>query len=303
MRNHIKRITMKKLFALLLLIASTSAFGQNYHPLIRPNLVWQILHGDGAYICNLRDGHQYSFQGDTLISGFTYQKIKTNPIIALNGTPYYPPFAVDGNSPAFLSGLMREDTVARKVFIYNFNFNYEELVYDFNLIAGDTLNSYFAGQGSALIVDSVSTISLLNGSLRKIFYMNSGENYIESIGGSQGIQYPLIQGIGFWEVPICISENNIPIWGGQCFGTVGINENLNQSELIYPNPFIDEISIKTNDPEESQFILFDNLSREVFLQDFIQTTTFNFKHLKNGVYTYKMIRKSGSSSFGKVIKL
>lgn len=294
---------MKKLFTLVLLLANTASFGQNYYPLIKPNLVWQILHGDGAYICDLRDGHQYYFQGDTLISGITYQKIRSNPIIALNGTPYCPPFAVDGNSPAFLSGLMREDTVTRKVFIYNFNSTYEELIYDFNLIAGDTLNSSYAGMGSVVIVDSVSTISLLNGSLRKIFYLNTGENYVESIGGSQGIQFPLIQGLGFWEIPICISENNTPIWGGQCFGTVGINENLQQAELIYPNPFIDKISIKTNDLEESQFIIYDNLSKELFSQAFINSSTFNLEHLKIGVYTYKMIRKSGSSSFGKIVKL
>ncbi|MBK7683545.1 MAG: hypothetical protein IPJ26_14245 [Bacteroidetes bacterium] len=164
---------MKKLFTLIILFASTATFAQNYYPLIRPNLVWQILHGDGAYICNLRDGHQYSFQGDTLVSGFIYQKIYYNPIIALIGNPYCPPFAVDGNSPANFGGSMREDTIARKVFIYDYSTNSEELIYDFSLVAGDTLNSLM---GAQLIVDSVSTINLTNGDLRKIFYLNSGEN-------------------------------------------------------------------------------------------------------------------------------
>ncbi|MBK7964212.1 MAG: hypothetical protein IPK10_02065 [Bacteroidetes bacterium] len=215
---------MKKLFTLIILLTSTASFAQNYYPLIRPNLVWQILHGNGAYICDKKDGHQYFFQGDSIISGFTYQKIYFNPIISLIVNPYCPPFAVDGSSTAFYGGLMKEDTISRKVFIYNYSINSEELLYDFNLVTGDTLNSNLPEV--LVIVDSVGLISLPNGGLRKIFYLDSGENYIESIGGSQGIQFQLYQGLGFWEIPICISENNIPIWGGQCFGTVGINENL-----------------------------------------------------------------------------
>lgn len=291
---------MKNLISLLLLLASTASFGQNYYPLIRPNLVWQILHGNGAYICDKKDGHQYFFQGDTIVSGIYYQKINTLPIIALNGNPYCPPFAVDGNFPAFLSGLMREDTITRKVYIYNYSINSEELLYDFNLVAGDTLNSYLTAQ---VIVDSVGLISLPNGGLRKIFYLDSGENYIESIGGSQGIQFQLYQGIGFWEIPICISENNIPIWGGQCFGTVGINENLQESKMVYPNPFVNEFTFKSNYPEVTEIILYNSISNEIFRKSFSNSTIINTENFESGIYVYKMISKSGLTSFGKLIKL
>ena len=294
---------MKKLCTLIILLASSATFAQNYFPLIRPNLVWQVMQGDGTLICHLSGGQQFYFQGDTLVSGFTYQKIYYNPIISLIGNPYCPPFAVDGNSLALHSDLMREDTIARKVFIYDYSTNSDELLYDFNLVAGDTLNSNFAGVGSLLIVDSVSTISLTNGSVRKIFYLSSGENYIESIGGSQGIQFPLIQGLGFWKVPICINENNIPIWGGQCFGIVGINENLQESKKVYPNPFVNEISFESNNPEESEIVIYNTISNEIFRRSFSNSTTINTVNLVSGIYVYKMISKSGLTSFGKLVKL
>ena len=293
---------MKKLFTLIILLASTATFAQNYYPLVRPNLVWQVMQGDGTVICLLSGGEQFYFQGDTLVSGVTYQKIYFNPIISLIGNPYCPPFAVDGNSPTYFGGLLREDTIVRKVFIYDYSTNTDELLYDFNLVAGDTLNSNFAGMGSILFVDSVSSISLLNGGVRKIFYMNSGENYIESIGGSQGIQFPLVQGIGFWKVPICISENNIPIWGG-CIGTVGINENLQESKSVYPNPFLNEVTFQANHPEETEIILYNGISNELLRKSFSNSTTINTENLVSGIYVYKMISKSGLSSFGKLVKL
>lgn len=289
---------MKKLSTLIILLASTATFAQNYYPLVRPNLVWQVMHGYTATICFFEYGEQNYFQGDTLVSGYTYQKIYFNPIISLIGNPFCPPYAVSGTSQA-CCGLMREDTIARKVFMYNYNNNSDELLYDFNLVAGDTLNSI---SGMWLIVDSVSTISLPNIGVRKIFYLNSGENYIESIGGSNGIGYPLSNAIGYTYEPICISENNIPIWGG-CFGTVGINENLQESKKVYPNPFVNEISFMASNAEETEIILYNGISNEILRKSFCNSTTINTENFESGIYVYKMISKSGLSSFGKLVKL
>ncbi len=288
---------MKKLFTFIILLASTATFAQNYYPLVRPNLLWQVMHGYTATICYFEYGHQSYLQGDTVVSGFTYLKVHSNPIISLIGNPFCPPYVVNGNSPT-CCGLMREDTIARKVFVYNYTINSDELLYDFNLVAGDTLNSI---SGMGLIVDSVSTISLPNIGVRKIFYLNSGKNYIESLGGSNGIGFPLIDPLGYIYAPICISENNIPIWGG-CFGTVGINENLLESKMVYPNPFVNEISIKASNAEVTEIILYNGISNEIFRQSFSNSTTINTENLVSGIYVYKMINKSGLSSFGKLVK-
>lgn len=295
---------MKKLLTLILLTTSVSTFAQNYFPLIRPNLVWQILNGDGSQICSLSGGNRYFFQGDTTISGFQYKIIQANSIVQINAGPYCPPFAVDGSSSWITGSFIREGTSAKKVFVYDQGNNSDALLYDFNLIAGDTLNSTFAGQGFTLIVDSVKTITLLNGAVRKIFYLNDNEYYIESVGGSQGLQFPIIQAIGFWEVPTCMSENNIQFfWGTQCFGFVGIDEVKNNSSInIYPNPFANKLTVSTSSNEQSQIILCDILSRKLLQQSFVNSTTVNTEQFIGGIYSYEILNANGLITKGKIIK-
>ena len=254
---------MKTPFTVILLTFSITTFAQNYFPLIKPNLVWQIPHGDGRQICGIIDGHHYFFQGDTIISGIQYKIIRANPIMQINSGPYCPPFAVDGSTDLISGAFIREDTIAKKVFIYDHGNNSDALLYDFNLTSGDTLFSDFAGAGATLTVDSVAAITLLNGAVRKIFYLNNSEYYIESIGGSQGLQFPIIQGIGFWEVPGCMSENNIQIWGTQCLGFVGVEEIKSNNPSIFPNPFDDILSINSHNIVQSKIIIYDVHSRNI----------------------------------------
>lgn len=294
---------MKIILTIILFFNSYSNYGQSYYPLIRPNLVWQSLHGDNSQICSFYGGDSYFFQGgDTTILGFTYKTISINPIIQLNPGPFCPPYAVDG-STIFLDAIfIREDTIAKKVFIYDFATNNDDLFYDFNLVAGDTLKSTFAGQGVELIVDSVSTIALLNGQIRKIFYLNNAEYYIESIGGSQGLHHSMTKGISHWETIYCISENNSILWGGQCLGTVGITESDLNSKVIFPNPFDNILNVDMTVNDSFQIFLYNNLSNEILHKSFRKSISLSTAHIKNGIYFYKIIGKNGSVLNGKLIK-
>jgi hypothetical protein len=88
---------MKISYIFLLIISSISTFGQGYHPLIRPNLKWQVMQGDGTQICNLSNGENYFLNGDTTILGTTYKKVSYNTIVPLNPGPYCPPFGINGS--------------------------------------------------------------------------------------------------------------------------------------------------------------------------------------------------------------
>ncbi len=69
---------------------------------------------------------------------------------------------------------MREDTIAKKVFIYE-EWCGDALLYDFSLDVNDTLLTVFS---SPLVVDSIRYVNLLNGEERKIFYF-SGCNWMD----------------------------------------------------------------------------------------------------------------------------
>ncbi len=293
----------KHVLLLLILTASITAYTQSYYPLIRPALVWQILDGDGSQICQLSGGGSFYFQGDTIISGYQYKIIREYSIIPVNTGPFCPPFMVDGSSSTIGGPFIREDTTAKKVFVYDQNSNSDVLLYDFNLNVGDTLNSTYAGQGSILIVDSVKTIVLLNGDLRKIFYLNNNEYYIESIGGSQGLQFPLVQALGFWKVPSCMSENNIFLWGTQCFGFVGINENNYLKPInVFPNPFSSSISFSSLYYDELQVIVYDLYSRVLLKQSISNSTVINTESLLSGIYSYEIFNQNVLLTKGRIVK-
>jgi hypothetical protein len=222
---------------------SQFSFSQTYHTLIRPNTTWDVMYYDYNInsTCGYVFGGRYFFNGDSLVNNILYKIVKGHPIIEQNPSPpFCGPFYVDQGITGF-AALMREDTITRKVYVFDQTNNADDLLYDFSLNPGDTLQSnYYAGFGLKLVVDSVGTVTLLNGEIRKIFYFvnNSNIQYIEGIGSNSGLYTPLIQGIGFGYEGNCVKENDSIIWQWyNCFTVVGINENLNDFRFnIYPNP-------------------------------------------------------------------
>ncbi len=250
---------MIRTFALLPFLGCIAASAQSYHPLIRPDAYWDVQHADNSQICNASGGYQYFFQGDTVVAATEYTIVRAHPIISLVPIPYCPPYVID-SSITTIAVLMREDTIARTVHVFDPNSQSDQLLYDFTLQAGDTLHSEYAGAGATLIVDSVGTIELGNGAVRNIHYLDNDQFYIESIGGSQGLWFSMQLGISFAYVPLCVRENGVTLWGDQCFGylgSVGI-EPLEAQPIgieVFPNPANDHCTIEfSHGPADLQLI-------------------------------------------------
>ncbi|MFN8394453.1 MAG: hypothetical protein U0176_07250 [Bacteroidia bacterium] len=84
----------------------------------------------------------------------------------------------------------------------------------------------YPSSSGPVIVDSVRTELLLNGATVRRFFLNNGESYAESIGGTQGMHNLMFQGPGVWEEPGCIRENGVQLWGATCLGLVGVEDAL-----------------------------------------------------------------------------
>jgi hypothetical protein len=112
--------------------------------------------------------------------------------------------------------------------VYYYNNNAFQLMYDFNLIVGDTLNiniqsSAFCDSISPLIVDSIRNVNI-NGELLKIQYV-SGIFYYSVIVGMppDTITYPIIEKIGV--DALCMSCSNFifnPICNEEQFVWTGL---------------------------------------------------------------------------------
>lgn len=200
---------------------------------------------------------------------------------------------------------MREDTISQRVFIYDQTVSTDDLLYDFSLVQGDSLHSNYAGLGSILTIDSVGITTLLNGVIRKIFYLNNGENYIESIGGSKGLFSPMVMLIEGCSVPKCITFDTTHVWGYECFPiiTMGIAQHEFDGAIeLFPNPASNLIQIKQNANLIVVFSIFDLTGRMIMTQKLNNNVeTINISGLTNGTYIYKLDTGSSGTKNGKLI--
>jgi hypothetical protein len=148
---------------------------------------------------NINSG-KYSAYGDTIISTIGYKKM----------------YEVYTNSPSFPSnyhlGFIREDTINRKIYFRDKNDTSDDLLYDFSLGLGGTIQlnypynsgSFTSGTYTVVVVDSVNTKV---GFRKRQKLLTTGSDtliHIESIGS---IMHPLylygyfFQGGFFWGNP------------------------------------------------------------------------------------------------------
>ncbi len=294
---------MKTKFLLIILLAYSflqpELKAQVYHPLIRSNTYWDVMYANSFSPCYFVSGGRYFFEGDTLLNGLQYSILKAFPIISFGAGDFCPPYLVDG-SIANITHFMREDTIAKKVFMYYEGLG-DALLYDFSLEVNDTLISPIM---VTLIVDSIGYVTLMNGEQRRIFYFcyadfryPYGYRYIEGIGGSSGLFNHLVQPFDLYYLAGCVLDNGVWMynfgesWGTECYLFVGVNENRKSDRtIIYPNPVKSGgyITLKAKDVIHMLTIT-DIHGRRVKEIDVRTPNSFNeyvisINNLKNGIY-------------------
>lgn len=176
---------LKKLATfVVLMIISLNIYPQQYHKMIRKNVFWD----EATYLCMApcytTIGRMEFIDGDSLIDGKYYRFSNGYAFI---GTPgpggtLCPPYYVD--TVPHRCAFLREDTIAKRVYIYDESYDpHEQLLYDFSLLPGDTLDSDY--HNDTFILDTIVDITLFNGEIRKMFCFDPGciIHYIEGIGG------------------------------------------------------------------------------------------------------------------------
>jgi Secretion system C-terminal sorting domain len=175
---------MRKNLLLILTVITFSANAQTsiYHPFPDSNAVWNfhfILYCTGGY------GDEYysvTISGDTIINSQTYHKLET-PFIQSFTTGTCPGNAIGYN------GAIRQDTTNRKVFYVPPSNNTEQLLYDFSMQVGDTVQGYIESFASPNdTVQSIDSV-LVGSNYRKRWNINSCYNihFIEGIGSTYGL--------------------------------------------------------------------------------------------------------------------
>ncbi len=236
----------------VLLLCFLNLKSQDYQPMSVEGAHWLIFSiVDGTF-----DHHFLSVEGDTALGGLVYKKVYKKKIQsqASSVLELVPPYFIDQVS---LTAFLRDDTLDRKVYTYPTTNEWgfggcepltDELIHDFSLNPGDTLNTclHTDPAGFPITVDSVA-VQFLWGKNRRTFFLSDG------IANTDG----LVEGVGiigpFWPAPSFFPPENPSILVDYCVGSdvgcgllpTATNEVRDDWDInIYPNPAAGEITME-----------------------------------------------------------
>jgi len=307
---------MKKLLLLIALVISQEAKSQTnvYHPFPDSNIVWiqRIWWTDFGTNppCVVYDDQNLFISGDTAIGAFTYHKLYANGHIysSCPGGWYY--FNL-------YRGAFRQDIANKKVYLYCNNA--DELVYDFNMNAGDTVSGSCINAQNFNYIQSVD--SVLVGSLyhRQLWlstitpWANNYASMIEGIGTSLGAFEILVPPFESGSDLFCVMINNQTVWTNPMFpgwncSLIPVNEIAAEENLIsvFPNPATEEFKVQSLKFNVKEIKLVNVFGEETVLKSEIPNREseiiISIRTLPKGFYFYKIKDEKGNEVTGKILK-
>lgn len=299
---------MNKLVTVILILITGSANGQTsiYHPFPDSNVVWNFHYFMNCFANGIGDQYySITISGDTLINSQSYHKLST-PFVQSFSTGFC------GGVDIGYKGAIRQDTLNRKVFFIPPSNNTEQLLYDFNMQVGDTVEGIIESLSSPKdTVQSIDSV-LIDGSYRKRWIINSCYeiNFIEGIGSIYGL-FETSPGCindlaNFWIT--CFQQNEVTLYPNpstNCELITSIKETFPKpiQATVSPNPFHYSALLQLNSNfEKADIIIYNAFGAQVRQQNIIsQMTTLNRDELSNGIYFYQIINNNRRIHAGKFI--
>ena len=196
----------------MLLLTLTIVRGQTsvYHPFPDSNAVWTVycqgypgLCQCSCTLCIYNETDQDSLGGDTVIGSYAYHKLY-NQYARLDycdsppscSPGYYPSTTTNYNYQYY--GAIRQNISLKKVYIYYRQSSTEQLLYDFDLHVGNTLQATMITPANTNYVHKIDSF-LVSGNYRKRFWIwykagtpptSADSGYaalIEGVGSTQGL--------------------------------------------------------------------------------------------------------------------
>lgn len=309
---------MQKFFELIiiLLLSNSIASGQ-YIPIVEEGKFWIYLNYDTSNL-DFPDpvsGHAITFLGDTLINSVSYKKVlrlnlKGTHDCELSNLPCWDFDLPYQTETKVLYGFIREDTSEKKIYyLMNSIAGKEDVLFDFSLSVGDTVNNYVYESIRASstnlypggIVDSIKTIDT-HGRLRNSFFTYG---FYSIIGLPYETEVVFSEGLGFKDYGLFYTPQSEFV--DYCEG--GIEKcNLILSNItfepaleikVFPNPSTDLFQIESEEELKKikAYSIFGQLIKESHLKNRI-----DLSDVKNGIYILEIITSSRERTIKRVIK-
>lgn len=302
--NAINQNTMKKLillFALGFFVKTLPA--QNYIPLPMDSAYWRVdFWAVQPPNCACTISYLYATNGDTIIGTHVYTKIiRTGPSECFCGS-----------SSGLSNALIRQDTLARKIFIYNSDSLRDEILYDFTQQVGDTVNSVLSPGLPAsppAIISALDSILIDGVYHRQLHIQPNGwltttVQFIEGVGSTLGLLEPLMNFESGGEL-MCASHNGQAIFPDTASACSDVLINLKGdqtidkwSAVVFPNPIQqNEIRIQFNRVvHNADLVMYDLLGHAIEKMKISNTDNvlIRNKHIQSGMYIFKIVADDNS---------
>lgn len=258
-----------------------------YHPFPDSNAVW-VQNSDGWFgtSCWIYHDQNLFINGDTILSGYSYHKLYVNEYVSEfcspPGTPFPPYYSFGGYYGAF-----RQDISTKRVYLYKEGLAVPDvLAYDYNLQIGDSIPISCLNTSSDIFVYNIDSV-LVGSQYNKRFWLTNGLSYnfpvlLEGLGSSWGAFASFQNPLAEWsEYLWCVKINNQTVWkydtSYECSIITKVDNLENQIFLkIYPNPFSQYTTIRTNtELQQATLIIENSLGQEVRRQDNISGREIN----------------------------
>ena len=254
------------------------AFALNSQSILDENNRWN-------YICCYGPSSStsiFKIGGDTLINDLVYKKILWTGDSTLNEWRLFNSF-------------MREDSLGRVYVNETYLQSGEILLYDFNMQIGDTLR---LDRSCAYKLDTIDTINLENGEIRKRMVFNVAEHWSSNMESIIWIEGMGALRNGFWDYypGYCSTDNNYSLrcyfyqeeityrefpWA--CIYTNTQEEQLEIALTLYPNPADETLYLNFEESVTIQNINIISIDGKI-KQAFNASEEIAVGHLAPGIY-------------------
>ena len=184
---------MRKIITVLVIAFCANANGQVYHKFLKKTDWYESQNPGFGQPINYYFYHQST---DTVMGGIVYAKI----LVGYSNTSYF----------------VREDTLAQKVYIKRSVAALETLLYDFDMLVGDT----FDFGNAKLVVRNIDSVNTLQGYRKRLLLTDTIQHiYIQPIESIGDTQDPFFNGTWGGDpvyMLVCNYQNNVQLYDCNC---------------------------------------------------------------------------------------
>jgi hypothetical protein len=315
---------MKKILVLLSVIQALSVKAQTsiYHPFPDSNATWcsEFITLNCFILRGIDIKSTVELNGTAIINGRVYNRLDHYEIYVDNCGPTFT--SIDTSTY-----YIRQDTLLKKVWLYDSSTGGDTILFDFDLHDGDTLDAskeywtHFFNGGQSWLVTSIDS-ALIDGQFRKRFnyvplHDTACQAYnasmIEGIGSLSGFTFAPQTCAEYGTILNLFVQNNMVLYGDtsapnrfyNCHSfTTGIDEqSLEPTYTFSPNPFHATGFLEVNSQfENSKLEIYNSIGELVRQQNILnKSATIHRNELSQGLYFFKVINGKGRLLSGRFI--